>query len=420
MARLGDDDSTCEQCNGCGLLWCSVSLRCFCGGDGSCGGELLADTHAEQIQRNKEIAEWCPDAWSSCAESMLGCQSRNDDCSACLDRSACSWCVYKDAIDATAAMCIFNGAIGGQTRRCLDVRSECPVVETVRQQTLDVIIAIPTVIVGCMLLTVFLAIWKEKQRRRLRRERQAAALRARGSGQDAHGADSLMRRQQEEQKQRLKLALALLPTFEFGKLAPPPEGTPLDQLPTFEQRQLELSTGGLVDDRKISRSESMPPAPVERPETKPVKSLRAKSLMPNLGKQNREEFSSGLDELVTCSICLSGYHDDATSSMLPCGHIFHRKCIHQWLQSGRTTSGDCPLCKEPILQGTLEEDVEEAFSMNITAPKPAGRARIDPTRRELDREVDAWAGPTGGSAHGVSTPSTEADPADIDVEAERL
>lgn len=121
-----------------------------------------------------------------------------------------------------------------------------------------------------------------------------------------------MRRQQEEQKQRLKLALALLPTFEFGKLAPPPEGTPLDQLPTFEQRQLELSTGGLVDDRKISRSESMPPAPVERPETKPVKSLRAKSLMPNLGKQNREEFSSGLDELVTwCA-------PDARAPQLPC------------------------------------------------------------------------------------------------------
>ena len=76
------------------------------------------------------------------------------------------------------------------------------------------------------------------------------------------------------------------------------EGTPVDQLPTFEQRQLELSTGGLVDDRKISRSESLPPAPVERSEGKPVRSLRAKSLVPNLGRQ-KEEFSSGMDELVT-------------------------------------------------------------------------------------------------------------------------
>ena len=117
LARLEDVDSTCEQCNSCGLLWCSVSLRCYCGGDGSCGGELLADTHAEQIQRNKEIDEWCPDAWSTCAESMLGCQSRNDDCNACLDRSACSWCLYRDAVAATASMCIFNGAIGGQVCR---------------------------------------------------------------------------------------------------------------------------------------------------------------------------------------------------------------------------------------------------------------------------------------------------------------
>ena len=91
----------------------------------------------------------------------------------------------------------------------------------------------------------------------------------------------------------LKVALRLLPSFEFGKLAPPPSGTPLDELPTFEQRQLDLSTGGRmtgsVDDRIIDRPESLP---AERTGSKggPAKSLRGKSLA--------AKEAPGLEELV--------------------------------------------------------------------------------------------------------------------------
>jgi hypothetical protein len=183
----------------------------------------------------------------------------------------------------------------------------------------------------------------------------------------------------------LKVALQLLPSFEFGKLAPPPSGTPLDELPTFEQRQLDLSTGGRmtgsVDDRIIDRPESLP---AERTGSKggPAKSLRGKSLA--------AKEAPGLEELVLCSICISGYHDDNTCSMLPCGHIFHRKCIDKWLQSGRTASGDCPMCKEPIMQGAMQEQVDEKLGRNILVPRSSGRARVDPTRRE----IDTWAGPT--------------------------
>lgn len=371
MARLGDAKSTCEECSACSLLWCSVSELCFCGGDNSCDGELLAGLHVEQIERNREIAEWCPDAWSSCASTEVGCQEqyRTDDCSLCRNKDACSWCLYKDAVGASAAMCIFNGAAGGQVQPnlCEDIRTECPVVVIARTENLDAVFVVIVFLAVCGLGSVFGAIFKAKLRRKARRAtRDAARLRAQGSGQDAHGANSMM----EARKVELKVALSLLPSFEFGKLAPPPSGTPLDELPTFEQRQLDLSTGGRmtggVDDRIIDRPGS---------KAGPAKSLRAKSLA--------AKEAPGLEELVLCSICISGYHDDNTCSMLPCGHIFHRKCIDQWLQSGRTASGDCPMCKEPIMQGAMQEEVDEALGKHITAPRPSGRARVDPSRREI-------------------------------------
>jgi hypothetical protein len=145
---------------------------------------------------------------------------------------------------------------------------------------------------------------KEKNRRRTRQaEREAAIARARGSGQDAHGANTLIKMQAEDRKHKLQIALSLLPSFEFGKLDPPPAGTPLDQLPTFEQRQLDLSTGGRtkarVGGKIISRSESLPVEQTEPSKPGGVKSLRAKSLaLAASGKPPPTEgFSSGLDEL---------------------------------------------------------------------------------------------------------------------------
>lgn len=44
-----------------------------------------------------------------------------------------------------------------------------------------------------------------------------------------------------------------------------------------------------------------------------------------------------------CSICLSKL--DGACKTLPCGHVFHRRCILQWKRTGHHT---CPYCREPF------------------------------------------------------------------------
>lgn len=47
----------------------------------------------------------------------------------------------------------------------------------------------------------------------------------------------------------------------------------------------------------------------------------------------------------TCSIC----YEDA-DYQLNCGHIFHKRCIKQWLQKQRLQKQQrtCPMCRAPI------------------------------------------------------------------------
>ena len=42
-----------------------------------------------------------------------------------------------------------------------------------------------------------------------------------------------------------------------------------------------------------------------------------------------------------CVICLSNLFDIV---VLPCGHIFHKKCIKKWL----SFSSNCPICREQV------------------------------------------------------------------------
>ncbi len=44
-----------------------------------------------------------------------------------------------------------------------------------------------------------------------------------------------------------------------------------------------------------------------------------------------------------CSICLGELNGPCKT--LPCGHVYHRRCISQWTQTGHHT---CPYCREPF------------------------------------------------------------------------
>lgn len=56
----------------------------------------------------------------------------------------------------------------------------------------------------------------------------------------------------------------------------------------------------------------------------------------NLHRENPDE---------QCSICLGNL--EGACKTLPCGHVFHRRCILQWKRTGHHT---CPYCREPFME----------------------------------------------------------------------
>lgn len=51
-----------------------------------------------------------------------------------------------------------------------------------------------------------------------------------------------------------------------------------------------------------------------------------------------------MGEQTKCTICLESFGDGDELKTLPCLHIYHQKCIEQWLG----TDNSCPVCKTPI------------------------------------------------------------------------
>lgn len=50
----------------------------------------------------------------------------------------------------------------------------------------------------------------------------------------------------------------------------------------------------------------------------------------------------------SCAICLEDFCEGETVSLLPCGHIFHCRCIVPWFGEQKS---ECPVCKTPSYRG---------------------------------------------------------------------
>jgi hypothetical protein len=49
-------------------------------------------------------------------------------------------------------------------------------------------------------------------------------------------------------------------------------------------------------------------------------------------------------EYPICSVCISDVQKDDETILLPCGHMYHSKCIMEWLKENNT----CPVCRFEI------------------------------------------------------------------------
>ncbi len=76
----------------------------------------------------------------------------------------------------------------------------------------------------------------------------------------------------------------------------------------------------------------------------------------NSNNQKFAEFSLVFDKRheesqKRCLICLEAFQNNDYVGYLPCIHIFHKKCIDEWVKSKKT----CPLCMNRIDEGFTKE-----------------------------------------------------------------
>jgi len=247
---------------------------------------------------------------------------------------------------------------------CEDIRTVCPVaVESESsvapiENVVGAAVGVAVGSCGLVFLFLYIMVYREKYRRRRRRARNRNLAMARRGHDVARGLDAVAdsdAAHRELQSQggaagplllkQLDKALHFLPTSEYGARARAAGGA-LERADMPANKRAEGQTGGTA-----------------------------------AGPSNEEDESM-------CSICLNDYEDDKMCSTLPCGHVFHRACITQWLRCGRLAGAECPLCKEPILQGALWTQVDAALG---------GRPLDDSQRRPRlspEDDIDEWAGPS--------------------------
>jgi hypothetical protein len=56
-----------------------------------------------------------------------------------------------------------------------------------------------------------------------------------------------------------------------------------------------------------------------------------------------------------CAVCMDDISEMINITVTTCGHVFHSSCLIRCL----TNNGDCPLCRNELIDSSEEEDVQE-------------------------------------------------------------
>eukprot|EP00731_Ephydatia_muelleri_P030366 Em0021g889a len=62
----------------------------------------------------------------------------------------------------------------------------------------------------------------------------------------------------------------------------------------------------------------------------------------------KRKYCAERDTCDTCSICLEPFKENESLRVLPCQHVYHPRCIDEWLHKWNRV---CPLCKASITVG---------------------------------------------------------------------
>lgn len=152
---------------------------------------------------------------------------------------------------------------------------------------------------------------------------------------------------------------------------------------------------------QISGMQPQPPAPQGRQARKQkVQPLTAELLnrLPSFYLASTSKSDSLEDR--ECAICQEDLAQTKVLS-LPCGHLFHKECVKEWLQRKAT----CPTCRLLLDEGVLggrRRDVEEGggSASDITNATPAGSGGPHSAERHAS-VASALPATAPGAAEGI-------------------
>jgi len=67
-----------------------------------------------------------------------------------------------------------------------------------------------------------------------------------------------------------------------------------------------------------------------------------------------------------CAVCLAEFDQEEEVRELPCEHIFHHDCIHDWFMKAKAAA--CPLCRNLLHSGLSTDQI---------SPRPEARASTE-------------------------------------------